>query len=364
MASKNKDKKSSKTNSKLALKDNVLGKIKNETKQGIFAVTFFVLSVIFVLASIKTGTVGSEVYYAGPVGKEVYRLLSILLGIGYFLIPIFFLLLSISFFKKEERNFNVIKFIGGILFFVSGLGIIDLVSKQYWTAQGGKLGWVISTPLFSMFGYYASVIILLALLVISCLILFETRLTIESILFWRKAEIEDDEEDDDEDIKVIADKVEKDEKIEEEKIEKKEKKQSRGAFVKKNDVEESDIKFNPKAVNNTKYVAPPLSLLEDDKGRIVSGDIKANANIIKRTLQNFGIDVEMDEVSIGPSVTRYALKPAEGVKISRIIGLQNDLSLALAAHPLRIEAPIPGKSLGGIEIPNSVKSTVGLAALI
>lgn len=72
----------------------------------------------------------------------------------------------------------------------------------------------------------------------------------------------------------------------------------------------------------------------------------------------------MDEVSIGPSVTRYALKPAEGVKISRIIGLQNDLSLALAAHPLRIEAPIPGKSLVGIEIPNSVKSTVGLAALI
>jgi S-DNA-T family DNA segregation ATPase FtsK/SpoIIIE len=105
-------------------------------------------------------------------------------------------------------------------------------------------------------------------------------------------------------------------------------------------------------------------LLEDDKGRIVSGDIKANANIIKRTLQNFGIDVEMDEVSIGPSITRYALKPAEGVKISRIIGLQNDLSLALAAHPLRIEAPIPGKSLVGIEIPNSVKSTVGLAALI
>jgi S-DNA-T family DNA segregation ATPase FtsK/SpoIIIE len=72
----------------------------------------------------------------------------------------------------------------------------------------------------------------------------------------------------------------------------------------------------------------------------------------------------MDEVSIGPSVTRYALKPAEGVKISRIIGLQNDLSLALAAHPLRIEAPIPGKSLVGIEIPNSVKSTVGLASLI
>jgi S-DNA-T family DNA segregation ATPase FtsK/SpoIIIE len=112
------------------------------------------------------------------------------------------------------------------------------------------------------------------------------------------------------------------------------------------------------------FVPPPLELLEKDSGKPSAGDIKASANIIKRTLQNFGIVVEMDEVSIGPSITRYALKPAEGVKLSRIVALQNDLSLALAAHPLRIEAPIPGKSLVGIEIPNRVKSTVGLASLL
>ena len=72
----------------------------------------------------------------------------------------------------------------------------------------------------------------------------------------------------------------------------------------------------------------------------------------------------MDEITIGPTVTRYALKPAEGVKLSRIVGLQNDLALALAAHPIRIEAPIPGKSLVGIEIPNKSKSIVGLATLL
>ena len=72
----------------------------------------------------------------------------------------------------------------------------------------------------------------------------------------------------------------------------------------------------------------------------------------------------MDEITIGPSVTRYALKPAEGVKLSRILALQNDLALALAAHPIRIEAPIPGKALVGIEIPNRVKSTVGLATML
>jgi S-DNA-T family DNA segregation ATPase FtsK/SpoIIIE len=111
------------------------------------------------------------------------------------------------------------------------------------------------------------------------------------------------------------------------------------------------------------YVPPPLSLLERDSGKPIAGDIKASANIIKRTLQNFGITVEMDEVSIGPSVTRYALKPAEGVKLSKIAALQDNLAYALAAHPIRIEAPIPGKSLVGIEVPNSTKSTVGLATM-
>jgi S-DNA-T family DNA segregation ATPase FtsK/SpoIIIE len=111
-------------------------------------------------------------------------------------------------------------------------------------------------------------------------------------------------------------------------------------------------------------ILPPLSLLEQDAGTAAAGDIKANANIIKRTLQTFGIDVEIDDISVGPSITRYALKPAEGVRLARIVALQNDLSLALAAHPVRIEAPIPGKSLVGIEVPNVKKSTVGLGTLL
>ena len=115
---------------------------------------------------------------------------------------------------------------------------------------------------------------------------------------------------------------------------------------------------------DAEYNAPPLSLLADDKGKPGVGDIKANANIIKRTFLNFGISVEMDEVSVGPTVTRYAIKPAEGVRLNKIISLQNNLELALAAHPVRIEAPIPGKSLVGIEVPNASKATVGLGGVI
>ena len=112
------------------------------------------------------------------------------------------------------------------------------------------------------------------------------------------------------------------------------------------------------------YDPPPLSILGEDRGRPGTGDIKANANIIKRTFQNFGISVEMDEVSVGPTVTRYAVKPAEGVRLSKIISLAGNLELALAAHPVRIEAPIPGKSLVGIEVPNSTKAMVGLGGVL
>jgi len=351
MAGKQKEKPAKRSDPKTSSWD----KVKSETKQAIIAITFLVLFVIFLLSAFSK---------AGMVGDQIYYYLSIVLGIGYYLIPLFFLLLSISFFRSEEKEFNRIKVAGGLLFFVSGLGLIDLISRTYWTAEGGWLGHIISTPLLKLFSFVASAIILLALIIIACLILFETRLTVESLFFWRKWQKKDEKEPVPDVIKIVGEKEEEKpapiKPIEDKPIDIKEKK-TKGLFIKK---DEEELKVSGQIMRSANYVPPPLSLLEDDKGKIVSGDVKANANIIKRTLANFGIDVEMDEVSIGPSVTRYALKPAEGMKISRILGLQNDLALALAAHPLRIEAPIPGKSLVGIEIPNSVKSTVGLRTLL
>ncbi len=109
---------------------------------------------------------------------------------------------------------------------------------------------------------------------------------------------------------------------------------------------------------------PAMTLLSDKRGKPTSGDIKANAEIIKRTLEEFGIDVDMGEIRVGPTVTQYSLKPHSGVKLSRITTLSNDLSLALAAHPIRIEAPIPGKSLVGIEVPNQKTALVGFKELL
>ena len=112
------------------------------------------------------------------------------------------------------------------------------------------------------------------------------------------------------------------------------------------------------------YVAPPIDLLDSRRGVPLAGDINQNSAIIKKTLVNFGIPVEMAETNVGPSVTQYTLKPAEGIKLSKITTLANDLALALASQSIRIEAPIPGKALVGVEVPNKERAGIGLRELL
>lgn len=107
---------------------------------------------------------------------------------------------------------------------------------------------------------------------------------------------------------------------------------------------------------------PPLNLLSKVKPTNQQADlknIKKNTKILQETLKSFNVDATVENVSLGPSVTKYELRPAVGVKVSRITHLADDLALALAAKDIRIEAPIPGKSLIGIEVPNQQVATVG-----
>ncbi|MBY0376615.1 DNA translocase FtsK, partial [Patescibacteria group bacterium] len=242
------------------------------------------------------------------------------------------------------------------------------------THSGGLLGEILSTPFVALFDVYASIVFLGAILIISILVMFDTKPTLIpffkklwSFISGKKEVSDEDEEEKKKPVKEEEDE-EEDEETETENAGDKIKKAL--GIAKKEPVvasvaeeEEMPIKKRRTGLIST-YTPPPMSLLEEDKGKPNTGDVKANGNIIKRTLANFGIEVEMDEITVGPTVTRYALKPAEGVKLSRIVGLQSDLALALAAHPIRIEAPIPGKSLVGIEIPNKSKSIVGLATLL
>jgi len=347
--------------------------MRDETIQAILAILSFLLTLLSLLAAFGK---------AGPIGVYGYTFFTQLFGIGYFLIPVVFLMLGISFLQGIKKKLEATKIIGVALFFIAGLGTIHITSYD----QGGVIGRWIAIPLIKMLDTPATACLLIALLIISVIMTFNLYFTFDDIAIWKKLKkdkkeilkAKDGKMDAYEEAaveKAVAGMASSDtvtlsaKQIELQRVAAEEKKRAAEKAKKKDTLDFSDAEENAFAssvvVPHLKpFTPPPLSLLEKDRGKPETGDIKANANIIKRSLQNFGITVEMDEISIGPSVTRYALKPAEGVKLSRIVALNSDLALALAAHPIRIEAPIPGKSLVGIEVPNTSKTTVGLATLL
>ena len=115
------------------------------------------------------------------------------------------------------------------------------------------------------------------------------------------------------------------------------------------------------AVEDEHYEYPPVELLSKGEKKTIKGGAKALTDIatkLQKTLYSFGVQAKVENVSVGPAITRYELKPAEGVRVSKIANLADDIALNLAAETIRIEAPIPGKQAVGIEVPNSEKETV------
>jgi S-DNA-T family DNA segregation ATPase FtsK/SpoIIIE len=338
------------------------------TRRGIGAVIFFVIAVFLVLASFGK---------AGLVGDKVFGLLDSLMGVGYYLLPLVLLTLGILFTiprDEEKGGVAVVQMISALVVFLSGLGLLHLALPD----KGGFFGKIIAGPLVGLFDATATALLLAGIAIVAALAMFDTAFNLHMLTAAIGKYIKKGPKEEEKPMKIAglgadgaaglngmkpAD-IKKDEKADDEIKVAPQVEESFGGLFGKGKAAAASGAGLFKLTSQKPYIPPPLDLLENDKGKPGVGDIKANSNIIKRTLQNFGIDVEMDEISIGPSVTRYALKPAEGVKLARIVGLQNDLSLALAAHPIRIEAPIPGKSLVGIEIPNTVKTTVGLGSLI
>ncbi len=346
--------------------------LRTETRNSIVGLMFVILALISLFAPFG----GSDGWLVGVI----YKMTHFLFGMGYYLLPALFLLLAINFFRAGKHNFTSPALVAGPFFVLSALGLLALMDNTNGTnGIGGFIGYYIMAPMAYLFSAKLTALILAAVFVIAILILFDVPLHfgfIRSFIAYLKPEAGEnaDEAEDEEEVEEKTEGVEDaeeaaplvEEALEEVGEEKKEVKASMLSKVlpsrEKKSGGEAPFRFN--TTLHSAYVPPPLSILAGDKGKPGSGDVKANENMIRRTLQNFGIPVEMSGVSIGPSITRYALKPAEGVRLSKITTLQHDLELALAAAPIRIEAPIPGKSLVGIEMPNSVKSTVGLGSLL
>src|SRR3989338_1940429 len=271
-------------------------RLKSQTKHGILAVIFFVFALFLFISAFEM---------AGVAGIFIYEKLHYLLGVGYILLPVLFILLGSSFLKSETPYIGLTRTISAMMFLLSGLGMIDVASPN--NSSGGLLGEILSTPFVFLFDAYASIIFLGAILIISILIMFDAKLELPQLFkkIWvmlmkmlgsRQLGTSEKMEDittDEEDIE------EKEEETAGDKI------KNVLGLGKKNEEPQLDQEeeFAPKKLKSKahglkpSYTPPPLSILEEDKGKPNTGDIKANANIIKRTLANFGIEVEMDKIT-------------------------------------------------------------------
>jgi DNA segregation ATPase FtsK/SpoIIIE, S-DNA-T family len=326
--------------------------LKPETKQSVWAILSFLFAVLFFLAWLGK---------AGLVGSSLYSAFDFLFGKAFLLIPTMFLLTGLSFFYNLRERIFAGTFFGGILFLVGALGLADVF---FGFETGGAVGMLIAYLPLTYLDKIASGILFSAIMLISMLLILNIPISMQ---FFRRRE---EEPMSNQPLTVVPEVLETSGGVLSgvrnavsglsSVLDKKQDTHSTSA-------EEDDGKeqiHKPVRHLSPNYKLPALSLLEDDRGKPTSGDIKANANIIQRTLQNFGIEVDMGEISIGPSVTQYTLKPAEGIKLSRITNLSANLELALSAPQIRIEAPIPGRSLVGIQVPNKTKSFVGLRTLM
>lgn len=322
-----------------------------EALRSVVAVFAVACAIFLVLAAFDIG---------GAVGALIFTFLSQLLGLGYMLLPVSLVILAAALMRSFENRFGAIEAISIFVFLLSGLGLVAIALPD----RGGIVGGAIAEALISAIDTAAAVIFLIAFIVVAVIIAFDINLS--SLLDLARARmrgISEPPADGEMAIEGLPDDDVDDleEEMPEETIEEAEPPTPKISVMEK--PHEDRGGFPIIAASNSVYTPPPVSILSKNKGKPEVGDVKANANLIKRTLQNFGIQVEMDEVSIGPTVTRYAMKPAEGVRLSKIVALQSNLELALAASPVRIEAPIPGKALVGIEVPNISRTVLGLAPL-
>jgi len=316
---------------------------------------------------------------AGILGQYYKLLLINLFGWSYFLIPFFILILTYFVLRTQHYHLRRRNYLGTGLFLVSLTALFQLIlahdlifSEMKGIAGGGYLGFAASFLLQRFLGFGGSLVLVLGLFVLSIFLMFNISLRgvaettkdgLDKAHTWG-AKLKFKRGDD----VAIRDLDGEPSLMTTEQIEramKREQKRDRPQIHLPMDV---DLKTTSgrraEAIVDTSWNLPPLTLLKEARGKPVSGNIRLRSQIIQKTLADFGIAVEMDRVNVGPTVTQYTLKPATGVKLRQITTLQNDLALALAAHPIRIEAPIPGKSLVGIEVPNQEVALVRLKDIL
>ena len=318
---------------------------------------------------------------AGVLGKGFHTLLFSLFGIGAWFLPLLFGAISISLFFAKNVLFSFTKILGIILLFTSLLGIIHLQTPITNMGEdvhlyGGWVGFTVSVLLRIMFssesGDVAVFIILGIMFLIGIMITFNLSLrNLFLFLFYGPKPSEEplaDNKKKDGTISVIAPHYESDGGVTSPKKIAATVRDSNEITIRKpSDVKKKKpqgIQIKDSRVQNWK--PPSLELLNAETSEMYEKEdvLREKAELIRKTLFHFGIEPKMSDIHVGPTVTQFTLEPPSGVKLTKITALKHDLALSLAARSVRIEAPIPGKALVGIEIPNENRATVRMKEIM
>ncbi|MDB5166919.1 MAG: putative cell division FtsK/SpoIIIE [Candidatus Saccharibacteria bacterium] len=329
------------------------------------AVFLIALSLLFVVAWFGAG---------GPVLDWMYQSTLSLIGYAVYVLPLLFIYVAVEIFRAEDNRLPFVMKLATITSIIWFASLFGLLKNSDGKTTGGSIGDLVNGGVLALVNAGVAAFIYVLLILIT--ILFIIRVSPFTIIskLWQLARRDASEQE--ANVKVMknaaAIDAPKSTAIGELKLnagvpmmdqgDRQSRLTSLRSSVTRDKAAEDQAAFV--TVSDPNWKAPSVDLLEKKQSPADAGDIQQNAQIIKDTLGEFGINVEMEGANIGPKVTQYTLKPPSGVKLTRISALETNIALNLAAQSLRIEAPIPGQKAVGIEVPNRKAADVRLHAIL
>jgi S-DNA-T family DNA segregation ATPase FtsK/SpoIIIE len=344
------------------------------------AIVFAIVAILLLLAMFGIG---------GPLPHAFFSASKWCIGLVSYILPLVLLYYVVETFHAEHNRLPFSMKAAGFVFVAAIAGFVQLLGKDPHSMSlaengqgGGMIGYGLDAhALLLVLDTTASLIVLAFLALVACL--YVLKIPLKSVFRWighlfSRENLEAANQ-------AVADKIGsyKTEKQASAPINEKEFKLNEGVPTEKqepagknssrlssfrNSVDPNagndDTQTALTAMSDPNWVAPDIDLLEKKQRPADAGDVKGNAQIIKDTLAEFNIDVDMEGANIGPKVTQYTLKPPAGVKLTRITALETNIALNLAAQAIRIEAPIPGQRAVGIEVPNQRAADVRLFGIL
>lgn len=376
-------------------KKNIIPVLTKETYRGLY----FVISVLIIILSVlQMGFVGR---FFDSLFKYLFGSFSYILYIIIVATPIYYIM------NKKIKTPAIVVTLLVLIDFLFQLILVGNAESTYisfteiyngkvLTYGGGLISYYPVKFLIYLLSYYGSLLVVISAIITSIFLYFNInhrtlvlRLKHQIVDAFDKNEYVDEEHDEyleiDEEIiddynyvdtkkensneqrynnikdkDLVVDIREFKEEPEEELVQRVTRKQAKSKEVKSVDVVEESLNEAVSEESYDNYQLPPITLLNSPvkKQTITKGDVVEKSKILRSTFNNFGIEVKIVKAIVGPSITQFQILPTPGTKVSKIVNLSNDIALNLAAKDVRIEAPIPGKSLIGIEIPNTVNELV------